>query len=158
NGSEDFTVITNPNALGSREEAEVASENSAIIGGVSWYSPAQRLLLAAEFKTASSKVQDDSPDRGVENTLDQTALRAGAEYFFGETVVGRGGLIYQIDDYAFEDTPDLDDTYATVRVAGGLGLIPTGAIWQFDLALDAVLSSDLDNKQINFGAYVKYLF
>ena len=50
------------------------------------------------------------------------------------------------------------ESFKTTRLAAGLGVLPAGAIWQFDMALDVALSSDLDSKLINASAYVKYLF
>jgi len=158
NATEDFEIVVNPNIIGSRDKANVEVSTSAYLGGVTWRSPSDRLLLAGELKVASSEVKDRAAETRSTNTLDEVTGRLGGEYFLSEMVVARGGLVYANQDYSLETRPDLEGSYATTRLATGLGIAPAGSIWRLDVSLDVDLSSDLDTKEKNFSAYIVHLF
>lgn len=158
NGTEDFTVVANPNALGSQIDQEIETKSNAVIGGGSYTLLRSRLLLAAELKVGSTEVTDLTGGTETVNTRDETTVRVGGEYFFGETFVGRAGVISTTDDFSLATNPELDGSFSTTRGAAGIGVTPAGGIWQFDMALDFDLSSDLDSKQLNFSAYLKHIF
>ncbi len=157
-GSQDFTVIVNPNAIGSLERQQVEAKSDAAVGGVSWTGVGSRLLLAAEVKLATTKVTNLAGDEDLVNKLDQTVLRGGAEYLLGEMLIARAGMIRSRDKYAYDQAPDLSGAYNTTTLATGLGVVPAGGIWQFDVAYDVDVQNDLDVDRSRFSAYVRYLF
>jgi len=155
-GTESFTVIANPNAIGSLPGQDVDIDASVYGVGATWTGLSHRLLLALEGEFGGNDVTDNTA--GVKNSLDHNTFRVGGEYFLSEIVTGRAGLSVGSQDLALEDNPDLTGTYSETALSVGLGLLPRGGIWQFDLSLTQNLSSDLDNKNTVFGSYVKYLF
>lgn len=155
-GDGEFTVVTNPNALGSLPAGTVTSSHSAAIGGASVVVLDHRLLLAGELKTSSSEVGFGDRDTSRLSKRDLFVVRGGGEYLLGENVVGRFGLNQSWESFTFDGAESED--FATTNVAVGLGLLPAGAIWQLDLAYDVNVSSDLDTDWSRFSAYLKYLF
>lgn len=155
-GDGDFTVVTNPNALGSLSPGTVTSSSRAAIAGASMVLADRRLLVAGEIKSASSEAGFESRDESSQSKRDEFLVRGGCEYLLGETFVGRLGLSQGWESFTVDGAKS--DDYATTNVAVGLGLLPAGAIWQLDLAYDVTVSSDLETDWSRFSAYVKYLF
>lgn len=155
-GDGDFTVITNPNAVGSLVSGVVSSSSKAAVGGASVVLLHRRLLLAGELKSASSEAGFDDQYTSTDSKRDEFVVRAGGEYLLGERLVGRFGVNQSWDSYTANGVKS--DKFATTNVAVGLGLLPTGAIWQIDMAYDVNVSSDLETDWSRFSAYIKYLF
>jgi len=157
-GREDFKVLTNPNAIGSLSQQDVGAKSSAFVGGVSWTGVESRLLLAAEAKLAKTDVTSTDEFGSITNTLKDNTLRVGGEYLLGETLVGRLGLVRSRLKQEYEALPDRDGSFNTTTLATGLGVVPSGGIWQFDFAYDVDVQADLNVDRSRFSAYVKYLF
>ena len=51
-----------------------------------------------------------------------------------------------------------EENLNTGRLAVGVGLVPTGAIWQFDVAYEVNVQSDINTDRSRFSAYLRYLF
>jgi hypothetical protein len=156
---QDFSVIQNPNIIGSRSEQDVSAEGNAFVLGVSSTQLRERLLLAAEMKVSSSEVSGFSD--GIKSELDENVFRVGGEYLAGEVLVGRLGFARTL---ATDKTTVLADDAVSERdmdrstVSAGLGVVPSGGIWQLDLAFDVDVNAETNNDRSRFSAYVKYLF
>ena len=157
-GSEAVDVKSNPNAIGSRVAHELSSDVTTFPGGASWKLLESRLLVAAEVKVSSSDSDLLFEEETFTGTLDATTFRLGGEYFLGEAIMGRLGLVLRNDDFVNSVEEDLNGSYATTKLAVGLGIVPKGGILRVDLALDTVLDSDLDNKETAVSGYIRQLF
>lgn len=159
---QDFKVVVNPNILGSLPAQDVTTEESGLVGGGSARLFRDRLLVAAEAKSAETKVLQRGEDGlELENKLEESVLRFGGEYFLGESVLGRLGVVRENRSYSTETVDGGTETawdFDTTRLTAGLGVVPSGGIWQLDLALDIKLGSDLEGRRTGFGAYVRHLF
>jgi hypothetical protein len=155
-GDGNFTVVSNPNALGSLDPGTVTSSSHAAIAGGSVIILERRLLLAGEVKTASSEVAFMNRDESTLSERDVFVVRGGGEYLLGETLVGRLGMNQTSESFTVDGAKS--DRFASTGVAVGLGFLPAGAIWQLDLAYDVTVASDLETDWSRFSAYVKYLF
>ncbi len=156
---QEFTVVENPNIIGSRAEQEVEAEGTAIVLGASTTQLRSRLLLAAEVKVASSEVTGLAGGPMAE--LDEKVVRLGGEYLAGEILVGRLGFARTLSTEKTGETPEVEASERDLNrstLSTGLGVVPSGGIWQFDLAYDLDLRADTDNDRSRFSAYVKYLF
>ncbi len=156
---QDFSVIQNPNIIGSRADLDVSADGNAFVLGVSTTQLRARLLLAAEMKVSGSEVTGFS--EGIKSELDENVFRVGGEYLAGEILVGRLG---------FAQTQSTDKTTVVAgntvserdldrsTLSTGIGIVPSGGIWQFDLAYDVDVNAKTNNDRSQFSAYVKYLF
>jgi hypothetical protein len=172
--NEKFTVVTNPNAIGSLTPDRVENSSRAFVAGLSLITFQSRLLLAGEVKSGSSETENLYAVPDLKNELDELVLRVGGEYLLGETLALRGGLVQSQTEMGFfarnatgvydpieirEENGELVDTKVnTTFLAMGVGLVPSGAILQFDLAYDVIINSDLNSDGSRFSAYLRYLF
>lgn len=156
NATEDYTIIANPNVLGSLPPGTLNTTNDVLIGGVSWITAGQRLLVAGEAKAASIEVDQADEYGSSKLKQEELALRIGGEYLIGETLAGRLGLIQARENYEVDGAKS--DDYSTTYVTAGLGIIPDGAIWQLDISYGVIVDSDLATDSSRFSAYLKYLF
>jgi len=160
--SQDITVMTNPNRIGSLPATDTnASFNTIIVGG-SWTTAARRLLLAGEFQAGSKEITETATG-AVREKLDDQLLRVGGEYLIGEAFVGRLGAIQQNESYT--GSPLGDRSFDTTFLTVGLGIVPEGGIWQLDLAYQPEIRSQVDpelpgvdRNRSRFSAFVRYLF
>ena len=163
---QDYTIVTNPNAIGSLTQGDVDGSGTALLGGFSYVGFQKRLLLAAEATMVSSDTEDRTPDLPIKNELDELTLRIGGEYLIGETLAGRLGftrtsstmrfLQQDASSGSFRETESND--FDTDILSVGIGLVPKGAIWQFDIAYDVIIRSTLDTDDERFSAYLRHLF
>lgn len=160
------TVIQNPNAVGSLPRSNREGDGRAFIGGLTFTGLENRLLLAGEVASVERNQEDNTGVPSLRNELRQLSLRAGSEYMIGESFAGRLGFVHRRNTMKFLSRDDLatsfretsSQDYNSSVVTVGVGVVPTGAIWQLDFAYDVVVQSDLDTDDERFSAYVRYLF
>ena len=171
NQKDDSWAVSNPNAYASRTSSAIDAEGTLFAGGGSLKLLNSRMLVAGEYVLSSTKLKNQVEAGLYNREIEQNVLRLGTEYFFNETFVGRLGLSQMADKLVstFEDA-EIDDpelklaedgpngSYGTTKLSTGAGFTPGGGIWQFDVAVDWVLSTDLDHRNTNISGYLKYLF
>lgn len=162
----DADVITNPNAIGSLTGSQIKTSGHTVMGGASWTGLAQRLLLAGEVAVETSDYESLQSDPQFKSTRDAVTGRAGLEYLLGESLAGRVGFTHTRETLKRDETDVdtgttsrvLDDTYGTSVVSVGMGVVPRGAIFQLDLALQVIVKSGLETDRTRFATGVRYLF
>ena len=175
--SGEVEVNTNPNRIGSLGSLPARRQDldgwEVAVGG-SFVTAGRRLLLAAEWTGGSSKLAEAAEIGEFSVKKDEWLIRGGSEYLLGETIAGRLGVIYRVEDWVTTELGAF--TYDATTLAAGIGVVPSGGIWQFDLAyqfdlrdnvkVDAtqpdgsVASTDIpiDTNRSRFAAMVRYLF
>jgi hypothetical protein len=175
--NEDFTVLSNPNALGSLTRAKAEGSSTLWLAGAAYTMMRDRLLLAAEIEQSSLEFDRVSAVDDYRRNRDNLSLRVGGEYLVGEKVAVRAGLIRGNSDLETLVANDPEMTYlkseaksgsfGSWRLATGLGFVPQGGIWQLDFAYDITLDSAQNDAPAGapkaedlsqFAAYVRYLF
>jgi len=165
-GSGNSVVAVNPNAIGSLSTSEVETSGKTVTGGASWTGLGQRLLLAAEVGVETSDLESLQPEPRYKTSRDAFTGRGGVEYLLAESLVGRVGFSHTRETLKRDETdPEtgvtsqvLDETYGTSVFSVGLGVVPRGAIFQLDLAYQAIVDSGLGTNRDRFAAGIRYLF
>jgi hypothetical protein len=152
-------IVANPNFIGSRPPRDLEADFEAYLLGASYRLFRQRLLLAMEVSLQDQKIESVEADTLVTDTQEGWSVRVGGEAMLSEVLIGRAGLRHdafdlELESFAAKGTTDTQST----AVAVGLGVVPSGGIWQFDVSYDVVVKSDVDTDRSRFGAYIRHLF
>lgn len=157
--SDTSRVIANPNEMGSLQDLDAQVSRDIVTAGVSWIGVERRLMVAAEIQGGRLEVSQYRPDGRSLFRQDQILGRVGAEFLLGEVLVLRGGYTRAEDELDLPTGEEMDNgIYTTSTLHTGIGIVPSGGIWQFDFAFDLDIDNDLDGDRERFSAYLKYLF
>jgi hypothetical protein len=162
----DYSSITNPIVIGSRQERLLSDDRDQLALGGSLTLLNDRLLVGAEFGRLGNTLEDLDPLTGYvqETTIGQFSV--GGEYIAADNLALRSGLTFRsIDrDDRFTGTPAADyrvrrqGSVSEQLVSFGAGWVPRGGALQIDASYTTGFGSDFELTQNQATLYARVLF